>query len=67
MLLYLRQWHHFRTILALDLEGIDDFLDHAGSASDLDVLVAHRAVAIQEQPVLNAQLAEYTEYHSQQL
>jgi hypothetical protein len=46
------------TKLALDLEGINDLLDNAGSASYLDVSVAHGAIPVQNEPVLNAKLAK---------
>ena len=58
MLLNLRKTNHLRTIRALDSERLDDLFDHSRSSSNFDVLMAHRAIFIQDEPVFNAKLAE---------
>jgi hypothetical protein len=43
---------------ALDSEGIYYFFDHARSTSNFDVFVAHGAIFVENEPVLNANAAE---------
>ena len=45
-------------ILTLDPEGVDDLPDDPRGAPDANVLVAHRTVLVQNEPVLYASLAE---------
>lgn len=47
-----------RTKAALNPKAMDYLLDHAAGSSDLDVLVAHRAVFVKNEPVLDAKLAK---------
>lgn len=58
MFLDLSQIHDSWTERALNLKRIDDFLDDSGGTSNLDVLVAHWTISIQQKPILNTQLTE---------
>jgi len=58
MLLDLAQSELLGAELALDAERVDNLADHARRTADADVLVAHRAVLVKNQPVLDAALAE---------
>lgn len=56
--LYLVETHDLRAIIAFNSKAVNDLLDHATGSSDLDVLVANRTVFIENEPVLDAELAE---------
>lgn len=58
MLLNFVEPYHSRAVAALDAKAVDNFFYHATGASYLNILVAHRAVPIKNQPVFNAELAE---------
>ena len=58
MLLNFNKRYYFWTVAALDLEGVDNLFNYAGGTSNLDVSVAHRAISVQNKPVLNAKLAK---------
>lgn len=57
MALDLRKSHNCWTVRALDPEGVDDFLDHTRSSTNFDVKMAHGAIFVHNEPVLDAELA----------
>ena len=57
MLLDVGEPNDGRTVRALDPERVDYLLDDARRSPDLDIKMAHRAVLVHDQPILDAQLA----------
>ena len=58
MLLNLTESDHFWAKAALNPERVNDLFHYPRCTSYLYVLVTHRAILVEYQPVLNAQLAE---------
>ncbi len=58
VLLDLANPHHLFAILAGDVKGHDDFLDHSRRFFNPNVFVTHWTIFVQNQPVFNASLAE---------
>ena len=57
MLFDLGETHDGRTVRTLDPERVNDLLDNSRRSSYLDIQMAHGAVFVHNEPVLDAQLA----------
>ena len=57
VLLDLGEADHGRAVCTLNSERVNDLLDDSGCTAYLDIKVAHGAVLIHDQPILNAQFA----------
>ena len=58
MFLQLIQSYYLWTEAALNSEAVNNLLDHPARPSDFNVLVAHRAILVENQPVFDTKLAK---------